>query len=107
MEKSFSVSLYQHISLIFYKIKHSFLSSPGQEQQKIFKAIYPIDHSKVEEKLAGFGWSSLNGIDPNPENFCGADIITTSIISYPLSLSFLFRCIVFSVHHFHHIFCFD
>lgn len=54
------------------------LSAPGQEQQKIFKAVYPMDHSKVEEKLSGFGWSSLNGIDPNPENFCGAGIITTS-----------------------------
>jgi hypothetical protein len=83
-----------------------------------------MDHSKVEEKLAGFGWSSLNGIDPNPENFCGAGIITTSagqfgclyrlepnnkaqvreknsffldeIISYPLSLSLFFLDVSFN-----------
>ena len=60
------------------KILISFFKSAGQEQQKIFKAVYPMDHSKVEEKLVGFGWSSVNGIDPNPENFCGAGIITTS-----------------------------
>jgi len=33
-------------------------------------------------KLVGFGWSSLAGIDPNAENFCGAGIIHTSTHQY-------------------------
>ena len=33
-------------------------------------------------KLLGFGWSSLAGIDPNADNFCGAGIIHTSAQQY-------------------------
>ena len=56
--------------------------SPGQEQQKIFKANYAIDKEAANQKLVGFGWSSLAGIDPNPDNFCGAGILHTTTIQY-------------------------
>ncbi|RNA05714.1 AP-2 complex subunit alpha-2, partial [Brachionus plicatilis] len=58
------------------------LSNPGQEQQKIFKANFPIDKDRNSQTLINFGWSSLSGIDPNPENFCGAGIIHTSTQQY-------------------------
>lgn len=58
------------------------LSNPGQEQQKIFKANYDIDKDRINKCLTGFGWSSLAGIDPNPENFCGAGIINTTTQQY-------------------------
>ncbi|CAF1003348.1 unnamed protein product [Brachionus calyciflorus] len=58
------------------------LGNPGQEQQKIFKANYPIDKDRNSQILVSFGWSSLSGIDPNPENFCGAGIIYTSTQQY-------------------------
>ena len=34
------------------------------------------------KKLLGFGWSSLVGIDPNADNFCGAGIVFTSTQQY-------------------------
>jgi AP-2 complex subunit alpha len=33
-------------------------------------------------KLIGFGWSSLVGIDPNPDNYCGAGIIHAKASQY-------------------------
>lgn len=32
--------------------------------------------------MIGFGWSSLVGIDPNPDNFCGAAILYTTTQQY-------------------------
>ena len=32
--------------------------------------------------MIGFGWSSLAGIDPNLDNFCGAGIIFTTAQQY-------------------------
>lgn len=58
------------------------LSNPGQEQQKIFKANFEMDKDRNNQNLIGFGWSSLVGIDPNPENFCGAGIIYTTTQQY-------------------------
>lgn len=58
------------------------LANPGQEQQKIFKANYEIDKNKTDQNLIGFGWSSLTGIDPNADNFCGAGVIHTSTQQY-------------------------
>lgn len=58
------------------------LANPGQEQQKIFKANYTINKESNDEKLVGFGWSSLAGIDPNAENFCGAGVIHTAAQQY-------------------------
>ena len=56
--------------------------SPGQEQQKIFKANFAIDKDANGQKLLGFGWSSLSNIDPNPDNYCGAAILHTSTTQY-------------------------
>jgi len=58
------------------------LANPGQEQQKIFRANYAIDKEKTNQNLVGFGWSSLAGIDPNADNFCGAGIIHTTQQQY-------------------------
>ncbi|KAI8489577.1 AP-2 complex subunit alpha-2, partial [Branchiostoma belcheri] len=51
------------------------LNSPGQEEQKIFKATFPIDSDTSRTKLLGFGFGLLDGVDPNPDNFVGAGII--------------------------------
>lgn len=53
------------------------LSSPSQEEQKIFKARFPMDTEAIRFKLSGFGMQLLDGIDPNPENFVCAGIIHT------------------------------
>ncbi|CAF4690086.1 unnamed protein product [Rotaria sp. Silwood1] len=53
------------------------LEKPNQECQKIFPAKFPMIHDDCCQKLEGFGWSSLIGIDVNAENFCGAGIIHT------------------------------
>jgi AP-2 complex subunit alpha len=62
---------------------YNFLSSfgrPGQEAQKIFKAGQPMDTTQVKTKLIGFGFSLLEGIDPNPENYVCAGIIHTKSV---------------------------
>ena len=43
------------------------LSIPSQESQKIFKAALAMDATQVKTKLIGYGFSLLEGIDPNPE----------------------------------------
>ncbi|CAF0860690.1 unnamed protein product [Didymodactylos carnosus] len=53
------------------------LDKPGQECQKIFSAKHPIDQDDCRQKLTGFGWSNLIGIDVNAQNFCGAGILHT------------------------------
>uniref|UniRef100_A0A131XJL4 AP-2 complex subunit alpha n=1 Tax=Hyalomma excavatum TaxID=257692 RepID=A0A131XJL4_9ACAR len=53
------------------------LSSPGQEEQKIFKARFPMENEGIRSKLSGFGMQLLDGIDPNPDNFVCAGIIHT------------------------------
>ncbi|CAF3795874.1 unnamed protein product [Rotaria sordida] len=53
------------------------LEKPNQECQKIFPAKFPMIYDDCRQKLEGFGWSSLTGIDVNSENFCGAGIIHT------------------------------
>eukprot|EP00112_Aurelia_sp_Birch-Aquarium-sp1_P004862 Seg1549.13 transcript_id=Seg1549.13/GoldUCD/mRNA.D3Y31 product="AP-2 complex subunit alpha-2" protein_id=Seg1549.13/GoldUCD/D3Y31 len=50
---------------------------PEQESQKIFPAIYPIDKDATQTKLLGTGFSYLEGIDPNPENFVLAGVVHT------------------------------
>jgi len=56
------------------------LSIPGQEAQKIYKAVFPMDSTQVKTKLIGYGFSLLEGIDPNPENYVCAGIIHTKTI---------------------------
>ena len=56
------------------------LSIPGQEAQKIYKAVYPMDPTQVKTKLIGYGFSILEGIDPNPENYVCAGIIHTKTV---------------------------
>ena len=59
----------------------SFLTfRPGQEAQKIFKANQAMDNTQVKTKLIGFGFSLLEGIDPNPENYVCAGIIHTKSV---------------------------
>ncbi|XP_077542865.1 adaptor protein complex 2, subunit alpha [Haemaphysalis longicornis] len=53
------------------------LSIPGQEEQKIFKARFPMENESIRSKLSGFGMQLLDGIDPNPDNFVCAGIIHT------------------------------
>lgn len=60
--------------------RYTFHSRPGQEAQKIFKANQPMDGTQVKTKLIGFGFSLLEGIDPNPENYVCAGIIHTKSI---------------------------
>jgi len=56
------------------------LSIPGQEAQKIYKAVFPMDPTQVKTKLIGYGFSLLEGIDPNPENYVCAGIIHTKTL---------------------------
>jgi len=53
------------------------LGKPEQEAQKVFNAAFPIDKDATTTKLLGTGFSLLEGIDPNPENFVLAGIIHT------------------------------
>lgn len=53
------------------------LDKPNQECQKIFPAKFPMNFEECRQKLDGFGWSTLMGIDVNQENFCGAAILHT------------------------------
>ena len=53
---------------------------PGQEAQKIYKAVFPMDPTQVKTKLIGYGFSLLEGIDPNPDNYVCAGIIHTKTI---------------------------
>ena len=52
----------------------------GQEAQKIYKAVYPMDPTQVKTKLIGYGFSLLEGVDPNPDNYVCAGIIHTKTI---------------------------
>ncbi|XP_065191357.1 AP-2 complex subunit alpha-2-like [Sycon ciliatum] len=54
------------------------LSNPGQENQKIFKAAFPIDSEATKSKLVGLGVGAIDGVDPNPENFVSAGIVHTT-----------------------------
>lgn len=56
------------------------LSIPNQESQKIFKAALPMDATQVKTKLIGYGFSLLEGVDPNPENYVCAAIIHTKTV---------------------------
>jgi len=56
------------------------LSIPSQESQKIFSAAFPMDATQVKTKLIGYGFSLLEGIDPNAENYVCAGIIHTKTI---------------------------
>lgn len=50
-----------------------------QECQKIFKARDGIDSSVITQKLIGYGVGTIEGIDPNPDNFVSAAIIHTRL----------------------------
>ncbi|XP_006825804.2 AP-2 complex subunit alpha-2-like, partial [Saccoglossus kowalevskii] len=63
-------------SQIFFS-RWKLLSNPAQEEQKIFKAQFPIDKEVNKAKIIGFGLSSLEGVDPNPDNYVGAGVIHT------------------------------
>ncbi|CAH8541289.1 unnamed protein product [Heterobilharzia americana] len=54
------------------------LSQPGQECQKINPAHFPLETSSVRTITKNFGFSVLDGIDPNPQNIVGAGIVITS-----------------------------
>merc|ERR1711902_377618 len=56
------------------------LSIPGQEAQKIYKAVYPMDPTQVKTKLIGYGFSLLEGIDPSPDNYVCAGIIHSKAV---------------------------
>jgi AP-2 complex subunit alpha len=56
------------------------LDKPGQESQKIFPAKHPMNHDDIRQKIEGFGWSHLTGVDVNADNFCGAGIMYTSAL---------------------------
>ncbi|KAL8603781.1 AP-2 complex subunit alpha-2 [Nucella lapillus] len=51
------------------------LSQPDQECQRIFQAQFPQDTEQSKQKLLGFGVSTLEGIDPNPDNFVSAGVL--------------------------------
>uniref|UniRef100_A0A1X7ULZ1 Clathrin/coatomer adaptor adaptin-like N-terminal domain-containing protein n=1 Tax=Amphimedon queenslandica TaxID=400682 RepID=A0A1X7ULZ1_AMPQE len=53
------------------------LANPAQESQKIFTTTQPMDKETASTKLTGFGFSVLEGIDPNPDNFVSACIVKT------------------------------
>ena len=57
-----------------------FCFRPSQESQKIFRAAFPMDATQVKTKLIGYGFSLLEGIDPNAENYVCAGIIHTKTI---------------------------
>ncbi|KAF5398464.1 AP-2 complex subunit alpha [Paragonimus heterotremus] len=59
-----------------YFSRWKLLSQPGQECQSIFHAQFPMDQPTVRNKLLGFGISVLDGVDPNPQNYVGAAILT-------------------------------
>ncbi|GAA29663.2 AP-2 complex subunit alpha, partial [Clonorchis sinensis] len=61
-----------------YFTRWKLLSQPGQECQSIFRAQFSMDSNVVKKKLLGFGISALQGVDPNPQNFVGAGILTMS-----------------------------
>ncbi|XP_040567319.1 AP-2 complex subunit alpha [Lepeophtheirus salmonis] len=56
------------------------LSIPSQESQNVFKANVAMDNTQVKTKLIGYGFSLLENIDPNPENFVCAGIIHTRFV---------------------------
>ncbi|XP_019861669.1 PREDICTED: AP-2 complex subunit alpha-2-like [Amphimedon queenslandica] len=53
------------------------LANPAQESQKIFTTTQPMDKETASTKLTGFGFSVLEGIDPNSDNFVSACIVKT------------------------------
>ncbi|UJR23024.1 hypothetical protein I4U23_026050 [Adineta vaga] len=61
-----------------YFLRWRNLDKPDQECQKIFPAKYPMNHEDCRQKIDSFGWSNLQGIDVNADNFCGAGILHTS-----------------------------
>ncbi|KAH8877624.1 AP-2 complex subunit alpha-2 [Schistosoma japonicum] len=54
------------------------LSQPGQECQKIHPALFPLETTTMRTTTKNFGFSLLDGIDPNPQNIVGAGIVVTS-----------------------------
>jgi AP-2 complex subunit alpha len=56
------------------------LQTSTQEAQRIFPAKFPIEKEKSGTKLAGFGFSVLEGVDPNPANCVSAGVINTSSV---------------------------
>ena len=67
--------VHKFLTIFFYSIFR-----PGQEAQKIYKAVYPMDPTQVKTKLIGYGFSILEGIDPNPDNYVCAGIIHTKTV---------------------------
>ena len=54
-----------------------FAFRPAQECQQIFKAKHPMDGEQCKTKILGFGFSILEGVDPNKDNFVCASILHT------------------------------
>ena len=48
--------VHKFLTIFFYSIFR-----PGQEAQKIYKAVYPMDSTQVKTKLIGYGFSLLEG----------------------------------------------
>lgn len=60
----------------FSRWKH--LGGPGgQEDQKVFKARYPMDPDAALAKLKGFGMQILENVDPNGDNIVCAGVLNT------------------------------
>ncbi|KAH7954057.1 hypothetical protein HPB49_015258 [Dermacentor silvarum] len=53
------------------------LSGPQQEEQKVFRARFPMEAAAIRTKLEGFGMQLLEAIDPNPNNYVCAGIVCT------------------------------
>lgn len=53
------------------------LSGPEQEEQKVFRARYPMEAAAIRSKLEGFGMQLLEGVDPNPVNHVCAGVVCT------------------------------
>lgn len=53
------------------------LGQPQQEHQNIFKAKLSVAKDSVKTRLMGFGFSFLEGVDPNESNCVGAGIVAT------------------------------
>uniref|UniRef100_A0A131Z2A7 AP-2 complex subunit alpha n=1 Tax=Rhipicephalus appendiculatus TaxID=34631 RepID=A0A131Z2A7_RHIAP len=53
------------------------LTGPQQEEQKVFRARFPMEAAAIRTKLEGFGMQLLEAIDPNPNNYVCAGIVCT------------------------------
>lgn len=64
----------------FFKRWKQLGSEPSQEVQKIFSGRFPCNPEAIKDTIKSVGMEIMEGIDPNPDNYVGGAILSTSTV---------------------------